>query len=271
MHPFAMRAWIERARRDDLVLLLDLDGTLIPFAVSVEQADLDHEATNLLDALSYSGVRIVIVSGRARQHLERVRVALDAVWWIAEHGAWRWNDGAWSGPTSAEELEALSVALADVTAIPGVHVERKSLGLCVHWRRVRPVQRAAAVAATERVLEAWLGRHPSYQRVEAVEALEVRHRAVTKANAVAWARDALRGGHVMAIGDDDTDEDMFGALREDEIAIAVRNSRMRETRAHVSLHDAAAVRAFLWWIVEMRGRREERPPPLGLDELTTEV
>jgi trehalose 6-phosphate synthase/phosphatase len=73
---------------DHLLLLLDYDGTLVPFARSPELAAPDGELRDLLAALAAKpGARVHVVSGRRRDTLER---------WLgdlplglhAEHGYW---------------------------------------------------------------------------------------------------------------------------------------------------------------------------------------
>ena len=49
------------------------------------------------------------------------------------------------------------------------------------------------------------------------------------------------------IGDDETDEDAFTAIRSDGIAI-VAATRSRPTAAHYRLNDTDDVRSFLDWI-----------------------
>lgn len=51
------RLCVTIASHADLTLLLDLDGTLIPFAARVEDASLDAGAVRLLGALHDAGIR----------------------------------------------------------------------------------------------------------------------------------------------------------------------------------------------------------------------
>lgn len=256
--------WIDRARRTPLALLLDLDGTLIPFAGTTEEAMFDRRTEELLAALAAADIRVVIVSGRPLALTERVRASAPTAWWIAEHGAWRRTEWKWEGPSApAPELGPL-VARLSAFDIPGLRIEPKSRGVAVHWRQVPSQHRAAAVSAVGAVCREWLERHADYQQLDGVEVLELRHRSVTKANAVRWVRERMPDAYLVAIGDDVTDEDMFGELRDDELPIAVgaRHDRATHARAWVSGPDA--VRELLWWMLEVRGRREGGRPPPGL-------
>src|SRR5688572_25702698 len=99
------RQCIALARHEHLTLLLDLDGTLIPFAATTEAATLDRSGIELLRSLQQAGVRVVVVSGRPRGLVEPLRASLEDVWWVAEHGSWRCgDDGVWVGCPMAAEL-----------------------------------------------------------------------------------------------------------------------------------------------------------------------
>jgi len=261
--PYALPFWLERVQHSNLTLLLDLDGTLIPFAETAEQAHLDPAGTALLEALADSGVQVVIVTGRPLGSAEQQRRAAPGAWWVAEHGLWRRTTGDWIGPTrSAPELDVLVASLGDTLKFPGARIERKTLGLCVHWRSVPAELRDAVITTAELACDEWLAANPMFERIDGVELVEVRYRGATKASAVGWVREHIPDAHIIAIGDDDTDEDMFGALRDDEMSIAVRNFRTRRTRARAWLSTPTAVREFLGWIVDARARAEHRLPPL---------
>ncbi len=252
-------------RHPRFTLLLDFDGTLVPFAETAEQALLDPDGTELLDALAGAGVQVVIVTGRPLALAERVRASAPHAWWVAEHGLWHHAGGEWEGPAqAAPELESLTAALHAVLEFPGARLERKTLGMCIHWRSVAAELRDAVITTAELACDEWLEANPDYERIDGVELIEVRHRSATKASAVSWVRARIPDAHIVAIGDDDTDEDMFGALHEDELAIAVRNFRTRRTRARAWLATPAAVREFLAWIIDARARDAGWPPPLDV-------
>ncbi len=255
--------WLDRARRPELSLLLDLDGTLIPFAATLEEAVLDDSGTTLLRALVASGVSVAIVSGRPQAALERERLRVPEAWWIAEHGTWSHFGSRWDSPTDScsTDLHALLGALRAMEVVPGIRLEEKSQSICVHWRQVATAFRASAITALELVCEEWLETHPQYERLDGVEMFEVRDRKAHKGSAVKRIRDRNPGALFIAIGDDDTDEDMFVALSSDDVAIRVQNGRRRPTRARYSLSHPGAVRELLWWLVDARTRPGLLPLP----------
>ncbi len=245
---------LELAKHPDLALLLDIDGTLIPFAETPEAAVLDHEVVSLLRALHHCGVAIVMVSGRPRCSIEPFRDLLPQLRWMAEHGSWRCDvTGEWSGPLPATELGSLGASLQRFLTTPGVRIEAKSLSLCLHWRLVPESLKQELVKDVELACDEWIEAQPDFERLDGVEMIEVRRRSSNKGRAVAWVRGYSPEARIIAIGDDHTDEDMFSALTAGEIAISVGHLR---NRAHYSLDNITTVRSFLGWLAQARTAAE---------------
>ncbi len=252
----------ELASCERLTLLLDLDGTLIPFAPTPEAAVPDGDAIELLRNLLDAGIQVVIVSGRPRALLDPLRGALDGVWWVAEHGSWLCGaDSSWNGPVVAPELDELAEGLRVLAMTPGVRIERKSQALCLHFRLVEAQHKDALIAACELACEEWLESHEEFERLDGIEVLEVRRRTFHKGLAVSWVREHIPDTRILAIGDDRTDEDMFAELRDDELAIRVGSAN---TRARCWLPEHTAVRAFLGWLANAR-TNGAFPPFLSLE------
>jgi trehalose 6-phosphate synthase len=162
----------------------------------------------------------------------------------------------WAGCPTAAELSELVRLFHPFTRVPGARIEMKSQSLCVHWRLVPPAVKEDLVAACELACDEWLESHPDFERLDGVEMLEVRRRSSNKGRAVSWVREYMPDARIIAIGDDHTDEDMFGALRDDELAIRVGPNR---TRARRWLSSPAAVRAFLSWLHDTRTNPSSLP------------
>jgi trehalose-phosphatase len=248
----------ELALCDQLALLLDLDGTIIPFASTTEAANLDQETIARIEAVRRTNVTIVMVTGRLRAHVEPQRAMLPHVCWMAEHGNWCCCDpsGEWRGPAPMQESDDLERLFAPFRAQEGTRFELKSTSACLHWRMVPPDVKAELIARVEAACDAWLATHPDFERLDGVQMIEVRRRGTNKAAAVAWVRTHVPRARIIAIGDDHTDEDMFAALRHDELAICVGE---RRTRARCRLPDPSAVHAFLSWLRETRAHGFARP------------
>jgi trehalose 6-phosphate synthase len=249
---------------EDLALLVDLDGTLIPFARTPAEASLDVEARALLGDVSRAGVHVVVVSGRPRDSIDRFRCLVPEVDWIAEHGACRFASGEWRGPAApATELASLAAAWSPLAAsTAGAWIEAKSVSMCFHYRDVPEPEREELAGQVELVADEWLESEPDYERLPAVFALEIRRRGVHKGTAVSWLKATRPEVRIIAIGDDVTDEDMFAALGAGDLPVLASRSLGRASRAVVWLDGPEGVRSLLRWLVSVR--RGDRRPPAAL-------
>ncbi len=255
--------WSHLATVSHLVVALDLDGTLIPFAPTPQDARVDGDTATLLDALGdLPGVTVGIISGRPRALIEDLPARFPKLSFAAEHGVWRFADGAWSAqmppvPQLDEIAHTLSVL---ARRHPGALVERKSCSVCLHWRRVDAEHHDQILREAETAVDEWLETHRGLERLPVTEALEVRHTAAHKGNALAWLRGRGHpGATVLAIGDDITDEDLFVSLREHDLGILVADVP-RRTQASLRLPSPAAVHRFLRWLIEARLRQGSLVP-----------
>lgn len=249
--------WEQLAASPHLVIALDLDGTLIPFAPTPAEAVVDGDAAMLLDALpQLSNVTVGVITGRPRGLVADLVGRFPRVAFAAEHGVWRFADGAWDAAMAPlVELEEIAASLTGLTQrFPGALIERKSCSVCLHWRQVSAEQHDAIIAVAEVIVDEWLETHRHLERLPGVEMLEVRHTAAHKGSALGWLRRrAPTGAPVLVIGDDLTDEDMFVSLREGDIGILVAETP-RHTQASLRLPSPTAVHRFLRNLIEARTR-----------------
>jgi len=88
--------WQQLATASQLVIALDLDGTLLPFAPTPEEAKLDGATASLIEALAATpGVTVGIISGRPLKLVEDLPPRFPGVAFVAEHGVWRCANGVW--------------------------------------------------------------------------------------------------------------------------------------------------------------------------------
>jgi trehalose 6-phosphate synthase len=253
--------WQHLASAASLIAAIDLDGTLLPFAPTPQEAKVDDETAHLLESLcALPGMTMGIISGRPRDLVADLAQRFPRVAFAAEHGVWRCASGVWESALDPvpqlDEIERMLNGLAK--RYPGALIERKTCSVCLHWRRVEGVHHDRIAAGAEVIVDEWLETQPSLERLPSVEALEVRHRAAHKGSALAWLRShGPAGAPVIAIGDDITDEDMFVSLRETDVGILVA-STPRRTQAGLRLPSIAAVHRFLRWLVDAR---QSRPSP----------
>ena len=246
--PQDARTALPRMREaQELLLLLDYDGTLVPFAPTPEQAAPDAPLLELLRRLTQRPhTRVDIVSGRSREVLEAWLGALP-VGLHAEHGLWsRSAQGQpWKSldnvPTEWKGL-VRPILEAYAARLPGALVEEKSASLAWHYRQVDPVL-GARQARELRLHLSEVFSHGPLEILPGDKVVEVRARGVNKGRVVGQVTEGLRPGTLMvAIGDDRTDEDLFAALPEGAISI---HADHKQTRARYQVDGPQAVRQLL--------------------------
>ena len=229
-----------------LELLLDYDGTLVPFAGTPELATPDAELLELLRNLSRRPrTHVHLVSGRPRENLERwfgpLPISLHA-----EHGYWSRGPGArWARlPVTAErwreEAERLLHDFAERT--PGSLVEVKAVGFAWHYR-MADAEFGARQANELRVHLAELFSNSPVEVLAGDKVIELRPHGVNKGVVAQRVVAQLRPETVIgALGDDATDEDLFAALPPEAETFHVGP---RPSRARLRLEDVAAAREVL--------------------------
>jgi trehalose 6-phosphate synthase/phosphatase len=196
-------------------LLLDYDGTLMPFVEDPKLARPDQEVLDLLAGLgTAAGNEVMIVSGRPRRDLEdwfgELPVAL-----VAEHGVWlRPKGGDWrmlKAFTTDWKERVRPILELYVDRLPGALLEEKEFSLAWHYRRADPEQ---ASRRARELLDALADftRNIEVQVLEGNKVLEVRNTGVSKGTAATEWLTSLGADFILAIGDDWTDEDLFRAL-----------------------------------------------------------
>src|ERR687897_535619 len=236
---------------EDLLALLDYDGTLVPYTATPELARPDPTLLELLGALAARPrTEIHVVSGRARETLEHwlgdLPIALHA-----EHGFWsRGVNGAdWTPAadvTGAWREAALGI-LRDITArTPGSLIEVKSVALAWHYRMAD--REAGERRANE--LRLHLSQLLSNQPVEILaghKVIEIRPYGIHKGRIVPpLSPQRLACTVVPAMGDDRTDEDLFAALPPEAITIRLGPGA---TQARFRVDGVPAARFLLYSLV----------------------
>jgi trehalose 6-phosphate synthase/phosphatase len=234
---------VDACREGPLTLLLDYDGTLVPIAARPELAAPDDDLLELLAALSTRpGTDLHIVSGRRREDIDLWFGTLAASLW-AEHGFWyrprppgRWQAAA---PVPGDALRIVRPFFERLTAAtPGSFIEEKTASLAWHYRSAEAALAEPQLRDARRALDEVLVGLP-LELLGGRKVIEVRPRGISKALA---ARRALEGHvhatRVLAIGDDETDEELFRALPESSVTIAV-GVEVSSAKFHLENHDAA--------------------------------
>lgn len=262
--------WLAIARHTPLAVLLDLDGTLVPFAATPDETHITPELRQLLtDLVAAPGITASIVSGRPRGWLEAKLGDVPGLLLVAEFAGWRRGAGAWEAATEldASVLDEVTAQLQRLAyAYNGAMIERKTWSVTLHLRGVKRAERRALSVEAWAAASAWIHHHPGFECSEGVETLDVQVGAIKKSLAVPWIRDkAGADARIIAIGDDLSDEAMFGALSPtDEPVVVAPRLPKRPTYARWRFIGPAETAKFLHWLLEARRGEITAHPPIPL-------
>ena len=197
------------------LILLDYDGTLVPFANKPEKATPKPEVIAILKTLSEDlSNEVIIISGRDRNTLsnwfKNINVAL-----IAEHGAWLKEN---SGTTYTleqvstewkKDIMPLLELYTDRT--PGAFIEEKTYSLVWHYRNTEPLLGTLRANELKDDL-VYLTSNLGLAVVEGSKVIEIKNANINKGRAAQNWLLKQPWDFILAIGDDRTDEDLFEVL-----------------------------------------------------------
>ncbi len=198
------------------LLLLDYDGTLVPFSIDRDAVSPDPRVARILkDLASDSANHVALVSGRSRRDLERWFGEIP-ITMIGEHGAWVRDraDGEWKAMLSEDvEWKERVRPFIDrfVERLPGSAVEEKDFSLVWHYRSVDIETGTAAARELVDVLTS-LTASLDLQVLSGNRVVEIRRGGVNKGTYFATRLAQEPWDFLLAAGDDWTDESMFAVL-----------------------------------------------------------
>ena len=219
----------ERLTRDyaeakNRILLLDYDGTLSPFKEPPETAVPGAILLALLNTLADdSRNNMVIVSGRHRDLLQKWFGSLN-LGLVAEHGAWiREKAKDWVPAVKVEsnwKEKVLPILRNYEDRLPGSFLEEKEFSLVWNFRSADP--ELASVRSKELADElSYFSENTELQVLQASKSVEVRNIGIDKGMAAKLLLSEKTFDFVLAVGDDQADEDLFKVLPEKSYSIKV--------------------------------------------------
>jgi trehalose 6-phosphate phosphatase len=245
--------FLDRVRRaTSRALLLDYDGTLAPFTPDRTRAFPYREMPELVSQIMRHETRVVLISGRAATELLFLSGIHPhpEIW--GSHGSERLlPDGSYEVDTPPlEQRSALQTALKSLRACGlDSRTETKPGGLAVHWRGLSPDERAIIENKVRSLFTSFVDDY-GLHLLPFDGGLELRAPGKNKGDAVT-AILAEAGPDVAAayLGDDQTDENAFRAIKGRGLAILVR-PEPRPTMADLWLRPPDELGRFLRdWLV----------------------
>lgn len=214
----------EFKRASGRIIFLDYDGTLVEFSHHPQLAYPKESLITLLkDLTKLKDTKIVLISGRDRMTLNN--------WFkdipfsiVGEHGLWHRDErGHW---TKIRKLDnrwkkiILPVISKYTDMLPGSFIEEKDNSIVWHYRNSDPELSKYRTQELYENLQMLIQKR-KVELLRGNKVLEVKSSLVSKGNA---AMKFLNDGNyhfVMALGDDETDEEMFRTLPDTAYSIKV--------------------------------------------------
>ena len=228
----------------------DFDGTLAPIVNEPDRAGLPSAAQALLRSLrAIPKVALAFVSGRELEDLRR-HVGIEGAIYAGNHGLEMEGPGLgdFLEPNCEAARPSLEAALETLgeqsPEFPGVALEDKGLSASIHYRRAAPEIEPALSLIVHSVAHAL----PKIVVRRGKQVLELRPAVKwNKGYALRYIAEILRipESRTIYLGDDVTDEDVFGLLPG---AVTLQVGRSPATHARYRAETLADARDFLAWL-----------------------
>jgi trehalose-phosphatase len=239
--------------RGNLMVMTDYDGTLTPIVAVPAAARLAPSVrTTLAGLATRPRVSVAVISGRSLPDV-RERVEVAGAVYAGCHGLMIEGPGLAFVHPEAAAARPLMVELGtelsrELDGLRGVEVEVKDFCVSVHYRRAYPSDLAEVFFQVERVRERHGPELVTQPGKKVIELLP--HVSWDKGECALWLRDhwrrdpAPREPAIVFLGDDETDERAFEALRGKGITVRV-GSGPRRSAALRWVQDVRDVHRFL--------------------------
>lgn len=232
---------------DHRLILLDYDGTLVPYYNSPQDAMPGLRVKGVLTELAANPKnRVVIISGRDTKTLEQW-FGDTPVDLVAEHGGFyrSFAEGVWTG-VEAESSNwkggVKGIFEKWTSSVPGTFIEEKEHSVAWHYRTANDFNEQEAIHEMVKDLMI-LNANNRFKVMCGNKVVEVKSGSFDKGSFAIDFVGKYNFDFVMAIGDDVTDEDMFEKLRaQNHFTIRVG---LGQTKAMYNLIGVNNVHSFL--------------------------
>lgn len=198
------------------LMLIDYDGTLVPFSNEPNMAYPNEKLLKVLNQVSQlENNELYIISGRDSETLGEWLKGFN-IGLIAEHGAKiRESNGDWKSEVINEPEEwkgkIYKIMERYFAKSPNSFIETKEFSIAWHYRKADVfLSNGKAAQLYEELLKYTL--HLPLDVINGNKVIEVRNHGINKGRAVETKMAGNDYDFILCIGDDKTDEDMFGVL-----------------------------------------------------------
>jgi trehalose 6-phosphate phosphatase len=237
------------ARGEPPTVFLDYDGTLTRIVRHSERAFLSKSMRQAVQKLA-ARAPVAILSGRDLDDVRR-RVDIEGIIYAGSHGFDIAGPRGLRKQVATEFLPMLDAAEKELreklAAIRGALLERKRFSIAAHYRQATK----SGVTEITQAVDGTVARHHKLRRIDGKKVYELQPDIDwDKGKAVLWLLETSglesRSGGIrpIYIGDDNTDEDAFRALKQLGVGILV-SEQSQPTAARYSLENPAEVKCFL--------------------------
>jgi trehalose 6-phosphate synthase/phosphatase len=196
------------------IILLDYDGTLVDYEKIPENARLSENLSAILKRLiGKSGTEVYIISGRAHREIEKLLNHLP-IRIISEHGSMIRKGNDWVGVIPENHLwkePIIPILRQAVADCPDSYVEEKRFSLAWHYRNADPEAGFEQSRKLIRNLEKSIS-SLNLKILDGKKVVEILPAEIGKGKAVEKMMKMNNYDFILSIGDDATDEEMFGVF-----------------------------------------------------------
>jgi trehalose 6-phosphate phosphatase len=242
----AGREVLQQFAWSNVLVAFDYDGTLAPIVRDPAKAAMRARTRRLLGEVAEL-YPCIVVSGRAQTDARRCLRGIPLKQVVGNHGIEPWE----TTQRAKDEVERWVPLLSrGLSRFKGVRIENKTFSIAAHYRRSREKKKARAA-----ILEAAaaLG---SVRLIGGKQVVNILPQgAPHKGIALERERDRLSRDTAIYVGDDETDEDVFGLDRPGRL-LTVRVGPKRTSQASYYVKTQAAVDDLLAVLVSLRAERD---------------
>lgn len=213
-------------KADNRCLFLDYDGTITGFKALPEHSGPDMELLSVLEKLVQDKKnKVVLVSGRDKEVMEKWFGHMEALRLVATHGLWHKSEknGKWHKTMAASnrwKKSVLPIMKLYTDYMPGAFIEEKDGSLVLHYRQCDPDMVSMKINELRETINVMI-KNSTLELQEGNKILEVKDQRVNKGIAVEKVLGKNKWDFILAAGDDITDEYMFFGMPDDAFTIKI--------------------------------------------------